>query len=143
MVREPEHRLYALIPAILLLPVGTLIYGLSAYYKVHWSAMFIGNAIFQMSAYFGYVITLTYTVDCYNHNVPEMLMIICACKQCISFRLGFDLLSWIERDGLAVITAVFAVILFVISAHLFTFLGLGLRIRRATGKWRIAHMEKL
>ncbi len=142
MVRQPEHRLYALIPAIVMLPAGTLIYGLCAAYGKPWIAMFIGDAIFQMAAYMGYVITLTYTVDCYNHNVPEMLMIICACKQSISFGLGYDLFNWIAADGLAVITGVFAVVLFVVVIQLFTFLAFGLKIRRFTGKWRIAHTDK-
>ena len=90
----------------------------------------------------GYVITLTYTVDSYNANVPEMLMIICACKQTISFGLGYDLLSWIAKDGMAVITAVFATILFVVTVQLFTFLGFGLKIRKATGRWAIARVHK-
>lgn len=75
--------------------------------------------------------------DCYNHNVPEMLMVICTYEQTISFDLGFDLLKWIAKDGLAVITAVFAVILFMITAQPFTFLGLGLKSRRVTGRWKL------
>ena len=90
----------------------------------------------------GYVITLTYTVDSYNANVPEMLMIICACKQTISFGLRFDLLSWITKDGMGVITAFFATILLVVTAQLFTFLAFGLKIRKRTGRWGIARVLK-
>ena len=66
-----------------------------------------------------------------------MLMIICTYEQTISFGLGFDLLKWIAKDGLAVITAMFSVILFMITAQPFTFLGLGLKTGRATGKWKL------
>ena len=96
--------------------------------------MFIGNGIYQGSAYVGYVITLTYTVDSYNANVPEMLMIICACKQTISFGLGFDLLSWITNDGMGVITAGFATILLVVTAQLFYFFGVWIEDQEEDGE---------
>jgi len=72
-----------------------------------------------------------------------MLAIICACKQCISFGTGFSILNWIAADGIAVISGIFAVILFVITALLIVFWFLGKKIRRATGKWKVSQVQKI
>lgn len=50
-----------------------------------------------------------------------MLAIICACKQTISFGTGFSILAWIENDGIAVISGIFAAILFLVTGFLIVF----------------------
>ena len=81
-------------------------------------------------------------VDCYNSNVPEMLAIICACKQTISFGTGFSILDWITNDGIAVISGIFAAILTIVTGMLIVFWFCGKWIRRTTGKWKIAQVQK-
>jgi hypothetical protein len=81
-------------------------------------------------------------VDCYNNNVPEMLAIICACKQTISFGMGFSILDWITSDGIAVISGIFAAILTVVTGMLIVFWFFGKNIRRVTGRWKVAQVQK-
>jgi len=141
-IREPEMRLWTLLPAVILCPGGLLIYGLTVQYNKHWIGAMIGDAIFQGAAYIGYVVTIAYTVDCYNKNVPEMLAIICACKQTISFGCGLKILNWIASDGIGTITGIFAALLFLICFAMFPFIYWGKSIRRVTGKWKIATVHK-
>ena len=71
-----------------------------------------------------------------------MLAIICACKQCISFGTGFSILEWITNDGIAVISGIFAAIVFVITGLLIMFWYVGKNIRRVTGKWKLSQVQK-
>jgi len=72
-----------------------------------------------------------------------MLAIICACKQTISFATGFSILAWIENDGIAVISGIFAAILFLVTGFLIVFWFWGKNIRRVTGKWKVARVQKI
>ena len=72
-----------------------------------------------------------------------MLAIICACKQTISFGTGFSILQWIDTDGIAVISGIFAAILLVVTGFLIVFWFWGKNIRRVTGKWRVARVQKI
>jgi hypothetical protein len=72
-----------------------------------------------------------------------MLAIICACKQTISFGTGFSILQWIDNDGIAVISGIFAAILEVVTGLLILFWFYGKNIRRVTGKWRVAQVQKI
>jgi hypothetical protein len=71
-----------------------------------------------------------------------MLAIICACKQTISFGTGFSILDWIMNDGIAVISGIFAAILFLVTGMLIVFWFFGKNIRRVTGKWKLSQVQK-
>jgi hypothetical protein len=60
--REPEYRLWCLLPAMVMSPCGIIIYGLSAYYKLHWIGMFFGVAMLQSSNFHGFSIIIAYMV---------------------------------------------------------------------------------
>jgi hypothetical protein len=60
--REPEYRLWCLLPALIMSPCGLIIYGLSAYYKLHWIGMFIGVGLYQSSNFHGFSILIAYMV---------------------------------------------------------------------------------
>jgi hypothetical protein len=71
-----------------------------------------------------------------------MLAIICACKQTISFGTGFSILDWIMNDGIAVISGIFAAILFLVTGMLIVFWFFGKNIRRVAGKWKLSQVQK-
>lgn len=60
--REPEYRLWMLVPAMFLSPAGLIIYGVSSFYKLSWVGIFFGNAIFQASNFHGFSILMAYMV---------------------------------------------------------------------------------
>ena len=70
-----------------------------------------------------------------------MFPIICACKQCIS-DTGFSILDWITNDGIAVISGIFAAIVFFITGLLIIFWFVGKKIRNVTGKRKLSQVQK-
>jgi hypothetical protein len=60
----------------------------------------------------------------------------------LSFGLGFTVLTWIEADGIAVISGIFAATMLFIYLWVFFFIYYGKSIRRMTAKWRISHLHK-
>jgi hypothetical protein len=123
-------------------PIGLIVYALSAYYKLHWIGMFIGVGLYQASNFHGFSILIAYMVDCYNRNTAELLGIFIACKGTLSFGMGFEVLAWIEQDGIATIGGIFAGTMLFIYLWTFFFIFFGKRIRRITAKWKISHLHK-
>src|SRR5579859_7985476 len=60
--REPEYRLWCLVPALVMSPCGLIIYVLCAYYKLHWIGMFFGVGLYQASNFHGFSILIAYMV---------------------------------------------------------------------------------
>jgi hypothetical protein len=60
----------------------------------------------------------------------------------LSFGLGFTVLTWIEADGIGVVSGIFAAVMLFIYLWIFFFIYLGKPIRRVTAKWKISHLHK-
>lgn len=130
-IREAEMRLGVVLPAMIIGPVGLVVYGLTAQLNLHWIGYFLGSAMASWSGYFYYNFTLAYAVDSYNANTSEMLMAINVGKQLVSFGLGFKVLDWIMQSGYAaVISAGFGGILLANNLFLVVFMIWGRRIRQ-------------
>jgi MFS family permease len=142
--REPEYRLWCLVPALIMSPCGLILYALSAYYKLHWFGMFFGVALYQSSNFHGFSILIAYMVDCYNRNTAELLGIFIACKGTLLFGMGFEVLTWIEQRGIAVIGSIFAAVMLFIYLWIFFFIYFGKDIRRwtANGEFHISTRDK-
>jgi MFS family permease len=142
-VREPEMRLWVFLPAIICSPVGMAVFSCTAYYRLHWFGFFAGFCIFQFANFIGFSMLIAYMVDCYNHNTPELIAVFIAAKSLLSFGVGYQILTWIFADGFLVLGMIFTGIMFAICATGIFFIIFGKRIRRWTGKWKIAHIHKL
>ncbi|KAI1161645.1 putative MFS transporter [Nemania serpens] len=130
-IREAEMRLGVVLPAMIIGPVGLVVYGLTAQRNLHWIGYFLGSAMASWSGYFYYNFTLAYAVDSYNANTSEMLMAINVGKQLVSFGLGFKVLEWIMQNSYAaVISAGFGGILLANNLFLIVFMIWGKRIRQ-------------
>ncbi|KAI1392455.1 MFS general substrate transporter [Hypoxylon trugodes] len=130
-IREAEMRLGVMLPAMILGPVGLVIYGLAAQLNLHWIAYFFGSGLASFGGYFYYSFTLAYAVDSYNSNTSEMLIAINVGKQAVSFGLGFGVLDWVMESGYAAIIAgAFGGVFFVNNLALILFMLRGKQIRR-------------
>ncbi|KAI0399485.1 putative MFS transporter [Xylaria palmicola] len=130
-IREAEMRLGVMLPAMIVGPVGLVVYGLTAQLNLHWIGYFFGAGMASWCGYFYYSFTLAYAVDSYNSNTSEMLMAMNVGKQLVSFGLGFKVLDWVmESSYAAVISAGFGGILLANNLFLIVFMIWGKRIRR-------------
>ncbi|KAJ8123543.1 hypothetical protein ONZ43_g540 [Nemania bipapillata] len=73
-IREAEMRLGVMLPAMIVGPVGLVVYGLTAQRNLHWIGYFLGAAMSSWGGYFYYNFTLAYAVDSYNSDTSEMLI---------------------------------------------------------------------
>ncbi|KAJ3561322.1 hypothetical protein NPX13_g8992 [Xylaria arbuscula] len=130
-IREAEMRLGVMLPAMIVGPVGLVVYGLTAQLNLHWIGYFFGAGMASWCGFFFYSFTLAYAVDSYNNNTSEMLMAMNVGKQLVSFGLGFKVLDWITQNSYAaVISAGFGSILLANNMFLIVFMIWGKRIRR-------------
>ncbi|TRX88510.1 hypothetical protein FHL15_010625 [Xylaria flabelliformis] len=130
-IREAEMRLGVMLPAMIVGPVGLVVYGLTAQLNLHWIGYFFGAGMSTWCGYFYYSFTLAYAVDSYNSNTSEMLMAMNVGKQLVSFGLGFKVLDWVMQSSYAaVISAGFGGILLANNLFLIVFMIWGKRIRR-------------
>ncbi|KAI0854634.1 putative MFS transporter [Xylaria cubensis] len=130
-IREAEMRLGVMLPAMIVGPVGLVVYGLTAQLNLHWIGYFFGAGMSTWCGYFYYSFTLAYAVDSYNANTSEMLMAMNVGKQLVSFGFGFKVLDWVMQSSYAaVISAGFGGILLANNLFLIVFMIWGKRIRR-------------
>ena len=124
-------RLGALLPGMIIGPVGLIVYGFTANDNLHWIGYFFGSGLSCWGGYFYFCYTLAYAVDSYHSNTSEMLIAMNLGKQAISFGLGYGVLDWILQDGYAVVIAgIFCAVLAVNNLCVFIFMIWGKRIRR-------------
>ncbi|KAK8153019.1 major facilitator superfamily domain-containing protein [Phyllosticta citrichinensis] len=125
-IREAEMRLGVMLPAMVIGPIGLIVYGMVAQQNLHWIAYFAGVTMVDWASYFHFTFALAYSVDSYNANTSEMLIAINLGKQAITFGMGFKLLDWILESGYAnVIAGAFAVVLVLNNFALLLFMWKG------------------
>lgn len=115
-IREPEMRLWTFLPAVILSPLGMVVFSCTAYFKLHWFGFLAGNCIFQCANFIGFSILIAYMVDCYSRNTPELIAIFIAAKSALTFGMGFKILVWIEEQGFLVMGMTFTAVMFLICA---------------------------
>ncbi|KAI1496238.1 putative MFS transporter [Biscogniauxia marginata] len=130
-IREAEMRLGVMLPAMIIAPVGLVIFGLTAQLNLHWIGYFFGSGLASWGGYFFYCFTLAYAVDSYNSNTSEMLIAMNVGKQAVSFGLGYKVLDWVMQNGYAVVIAGgFGGVFLANNLFLIVFMLWGKRIRR-------------
>ncbi|KAI1322469.1 putative MFS transporter [Xylariaceae sp. FL0255] len=141
-IREAEMRLGVMLPAMLIGPAGTVIYGITAQKGLHWVLYFVGGGLSYWGAYFYFTFTLAYAVDSYNSNTSEMLIAMNIGKQAISFGFGLKVLTWVTESGYAVIiSGVFGGVLLANNLALIVFMLWGKRIRSFMATTWLARMH--
>ena len=141
-IREAEMRLGVLFPAMIIAPVGLILFGMTAQKDLHWIGYFFGVGLVQWAAYFYFTVTLAYAVDSYTANLSEFLIIANLGKQAVSFGLGLEVLNWILETGYAkVIAGAFTVVLCLNNFTVIIFMLFGKRIRVFTASTWLARLH--
>ena len=129
-IREAEMRLGALLPPMIIAPVGLVIYGCTAQFHLHWIGFFFGVGMCQFAAYFYFTYTMAYAVDSYSASLPELLIATNLGKSAISFGMGYGVIEWVNQYGYAtMIAGAYMAILLSITSVVIVFMIWGKRIR--------------
>jgi hypothetical protein len=142
-IREAEMRLGAMLPVMLVAPVGLIVFGFTAQQDLHWIGYFAGVVITQFCSYFYFTFTLAYAIDSYTSNISEMLIAMNLGKQAISFGMGLNILDWVLEHGYAVMIAgAFGSLLLANNLFLIVFMIWGKRIRAFMAQTWLARVHR-
>ncbi|KDQ58916.1 hypothetical protein JAAARDRAFT_56925 [Jaapia argillacea MUCL 33604] len=135
-IREPEMRLPAMFPCIVLGPLGLLIYGLTIGRGLHWMGAVVALGLLNFSICVVTNVTIVYVVDIYKPIAAEVVVAILATKSVIGFVLSFYTNTWVEQRGyieaFGTMTAISAIIL----SFTFLFYIWGANLRQRSFQWR-------
>ena len=96
----PEDRLYTIILYCLFGVFACILWGVGAYYKVHWFGLVFGLGLLGGCSMFGVTISTTYVIDCYKELDTEATVVVIIIRNCMSFAVSFGITKWIENLGL-------------------------------------------
>jgi len=108
--RKPEDRLFAMIPGVVLLPIGLVIEAHSLHNKTHWVGPGLGIAIASAGLQVVTTVTYAYTADCYSRQVAEIGSILNFGRQIFCFFVSFYAIPFAWRFGLQTSWIVFAIV---------------------------------
>lgn len=92
--REPEYRLYALIPLLPIMFAGEFIVGITIQKQLHWIAPLIGGAIFYVGFVTATGILQTYVLECYITKSMDTQAIFVFWKMLWGFAVPFFAYQW-------------------------------------------------
>jgi hypothetical protein len=96
---KPEFRLWCLIPAFILGPVGLLLWGAGLGHHLNDMVAIAGVGITYGVLCAVPAIGMTYVVDCYRPLAGETMTILTAFKNAFAFALSFGVTPWVEKNG--------------------------------------------
>ncbi|KEF54611.1 uncharacterized protein A1O9_09053 [Exophiala aquamarina CBS 119918] len=134
---KPEFRLWALIPAYVLGPVGLLMWGFGLGRRLNPMVALVGSGISYGVLCAVPAIGMTYVVDSHRPVSGETMTVLTAFKNTFAFALSFAVTPWIEKDGYAKVGGWKTLIEGVIFATTIPMYIYGERIRRWSVKLTI------
>ncbi|KAL4787418.1 major facilitator superfamily domain-containing protein [Aspergillus varians] len=99
-VYEPEQRLWLLLPLILLAPGSQLLWGLGAYYEVHWIGPIIAMGIISFVTVVGVQVCVSYCIDSYRALSGEAIVTVILLRNNILFGVNYGITPWVNNMGL-------------------------------------------
>ncbi|MCJ1389037.1 hypothetical protein MMC18_001891 [Xylographa bjoerkii] len=111
-IAESEHRLWLLLPQLLLLPFGLILWGVGAAHNVHWFGLIFGIGTIGCMATIGCQVSINYCIDSYRALGGDAIVTVILVRNTMSFAIGYGLTPWVTNMGLqnAFIVAAFAAI---------------------------------
>jgi MFS family permease len=134
-IREPEHRLPALLPAAIAAPIGCIIFGATFAHNTHWIGPCFGLFFINFGIACGPNVALTYVVDGYLPWAGEAMVTVNALKNLVAFGMSYGAVPWLLNAGWmkmwGAATGICAGIL-LLSIPMYLF---GKAARRMTAQW--------
>jgi len=131
-IYEPEMRLWAMVPFILIAPFGALLFGIGLDRGMSWPGLAMGSAICQFGTAPISIIALTYITDSYTDIVGDSLVSITFTRNVVSTIFVFALTPWIDGVGITNVFVMITVIGIAVLLLVFLFIYKGKAFRRWT-----------
>jgi hypothetical protein len=98
-VSEPEHRQWLNAINLLLLPVSLLLWGLGAYYKIHWFGLIFAMGLTGLFILIGLQLSISYCLDSYKDFGADALVTVIIIRNTINFGVSYGITPWINKMG--------------------------------------------
>jgi MFS family permease len=95
----PEQRLIALIPGMLLGPVGCVLLAFACGKHLHWALIAAGFGLVSFGSVYTPNIAITYLVHRHQREAAECLVLINIFKNLVAFLFLYEAVSWANRNG--------------------------------------------
>jgi MFS family permease len=137
-IREPEQRLWVLLVSGTISSAGLILWGVGAYYNIHWLGLVFGLGMLTFGCVTGGSIAVSYNVDCFKEIAGETTVSIMLIRNTIGFGFSYAITPWWTTQGLkyCFITAAMISIACTLTFLIMTIWGK--RIRR----WSIPAYQK-
>lgn len=95
----PEDRLWLLSIYAVLGCAASLLWGIGAYYHIHWSPLVLAIGILGGCGVFGPVASSSYVVDTYRELDAEAMVVVILIRNFFSFACSFGITHWVQNLG--------------------------------------------
>ncbi|KAJ0118245.1 hypothetical protein J7T55_009028 [Diaporthe amygdali] len=98
-VFEPEQRLWLFAAATIILPAGSILWGVGAAHGVHWFGLLFAMFMISICNGCGVTLSLAYLVDSYRDLSGDALATCIIIRNTMSFAIGYGITPWLEALG--------------------------------------------
>lgn len=137
-IREPEQRLWVLLVSGIISSAGLIVWGVGAYYQVHWVGLVFGLGMLTVGCVAGGAIAVSYNVDCFKEIAGETTVSIMLIRNTIGFGFSYAITPWWTTQGLKNCFITAAMISLVCTFTFLIMIVYGKRLRR----WSIPAYQK-
>lgn len=112
---RPEFRVPLMYPTAIVVPIGLVIYGLGAHYRVHWAVPNVGAGIFAAGLILSFQCVQTYTIDTYERYAASATGAAAFVRTMAGFSFPLFAPGMYDALGIAVGNAVMAAVALVLG----------------------------
>lgn len=88
-IAESEHRLWLLLPQLLLLPFGLILWGVGAAHTVQWFGLIFAIGTISCMATIGCQVSINYCIDSYRALGADAIVTVILVRNTMSFAIGY------------------------------------------------------
>ncbi|CAH0055263.1 unnamed protein product [Clonostachys solani] len=124
-IYQPETRLWCIIPFLVFVPAGSLMFGIGLNNSVPWPVIAVGLALYQVGITSINTIVLTYLTDCYQDIIGDALVGVTVVRNTFSTAFVFAVTPWAAKVGIKWVMVTILVIACVILLFFIVFIKWG------------------
>ena len=86
---EPEHRLWLLLICVLGIPFAFILWGVGAYYHVHWFGLIFSMGVLGFATMVGVQISVSYFIDSYRALSGEAIITVILIRNTLLYATSY------------------------------------------------------
>jgi hypothetical protein len=97
---ESEFRLWIMVPPIILLPFGLILWGVGAAHHVHWFGVLVAMFFVSGASSVSVQGMCIYVIESYRALSGEAIVTVILIRNTMSFAMGYGVTPWVTNLGL-------------------------------------------